>query len=97
MTTDPPQRLHAVIKGRVQGVGFRAFVLEQALRLNLTGWVRNTWDGNVEVVAEGERPSLETLVSLLDPGPRGSFVESLNPEWSNGTGEFSIFHVERTV
>jgi acylphosphatase len=86
-----------MIKGRVQGVGFRAFVLEQAFRLNLTGWVRNTWDGNVEAIAEGERSALDTLYGLLDPGPRGSFVESLNPEWSQGTGEFTIFRVERTA
>lgn len=92
-----PQRLHAVIKGRVQGVGFRAFVLEQALRLHLTGWVRNTWDGNVEVLAEGERADLDTLYALLDPGPRGSLVERITPEWLDGTGEFSIFRVERTA
>jgi acylphosphatase len=86
-----------MIKGRVQGVGFRAFVLEQSLRLNLTGWVRNTGDGNVEVLAEGERSALNNLHNLLNPGPRGSFVESLDPEWSIGTGEFSIFRVERTI
>ena len=97
MTPESHQRLHVVIKGRVQGVGFRAFVLEQAQRLNLTGWVRNTWDGNVEVLAESNRSSLEILYSLLDPGPRGSLVESMNPEWSNGTGEFTIFRVERTA
>ena len=97
MMPEHPQRLHVMIKGRVQGVGFRAFVLEQALRLNLTGWVRNTWDGNVEVLAEGERSALDSLYSLLEPGPRGSLVESLNPEWSNGTGEFTFFRVEHTA
>ncbi len=97
MTADSHQRLHVMIKGRVQGVGFRAFVLEQAFRLNLTGWVRNTWDGNVEVLAEGDRSALDSFYSLLNPGPRGSIVESLNPEWSNSTGEFTIFRVERTA
>jgi acylphosphatase len=94
---DSFQRLHVLIKGRVQGVGFRAFVLEQGLRLHLKGWVRNTWDGNVEVLAEGDRADLDILFGLLNPGPRGSIVESITPEWSMGTGEFMIFRVERTV
>ncbi len=97
MAPDQSQRLHVIVKGRVQGVGFRAYVLEEAFRLNLTGWVRNTWDGNVEVLAEGERPALEKFYGLLNPGPRGSFVESLEQDWSAGTGEFSNFRVERTV
>ena len=97
MTTEPPQRLHILIKGHVQGVGFRAFVLEQALHLELSGWVRNTWDGQVEVLAEGKRSALDTLYSVLEPGPRGSLVESLNPEWTDGTGEFDCFRVERTI
>jgi acylphosphatase len=97
MKSEHPQRLHVIVKGRVQGVGFRAFVLEQAFHLSLTGWVRNTWDGNVEVLAEGERSRLETLYGLLNPGPLGSFVESLNPEWSIGTGEYTLFRVERTA
>lgn len=92
-----PSRLHVLIKGRVQGVGFRAFVLEHAMRLEVKGWVRNTWDGNVEVLGEGDRTALENLLDLLDPGPRGGFVENLNPEWSQGSGEFSTFKVERTV
>jgi acylphosphatase len=97
MTTEKPHRLHVLIKGRVQGVGFRAFVLEQAFRLNLTGWVRNTWDGNVEVMAEGSRPELDSLFGLLNPGPRGGSVDSLHPEWADGSGEFPSFRVERTV
>jgi acylphosphatase len=90
-------RLHVLIKGRVQGVGFRAFVLEHAMRLELKGWVRNTWDGNVEVLAEGDRSALDNLLDLLNPGPRGGFVETLHPEWFEGSGEFSTFKVERTV
>jgi len=95
--SEPTRRLHVIVKGRVQGVGFRAFVLEQAQRLSLTGWVRNTWEGNVEVLAEGARSDLDTLYGLLDPGPSGSFVEKMDPEWSAGTGEFILFRVERTV
>ncbi len=53
-------RLHAIVEGHVHGVGFRAFVIRRASSLGVTGWVRNRWDGTVEVVAEGERPDLES-------------------------------------
>ncbi len=90
-------RLHAVVDGRVQGVGFRYFVLETALPLDLTGWVRNTMDGQVEVVAEGQRASLEQLLESLRRGPRASFVLSVNQEWQPASGEFIRFDVRGTV
>lgn len=84
-------RLHAIVEGRVQGVGFRAFVMDQADRLGVTGWVRNRWDGTVEVTAEGDHATLEKLVSALRQGPRASYVSNLNLEWQDATGEFSRF------
>jgi acylphosphatase len=90
-------RLHAVIDGRVQGVGFRYFVLETALPLNLTGWVRNTADGQVEVVAEGERRSLERLLDALRRGPRAAFVIGVDQEWQPASGEFFRFDVRGTA
>jgi acylphosphatase len=90
-------RLHAVIDGRVQGVGFRYFVLETALPLDLTGWVRNTMDGQVEVVAEGQRSSLEQLLEALRRGPRAAYVLSLNQEWQTASGEFTRFDVRGTI
>ena len=89
--------LHAVIDGRVQGVGFRMFVLEKAQSLNLTGWVRNTISGQVEVFAEGPRSVLEILLEDLYRGPRGSWVESVRQEWLPAMGEFTSFIVSRTV
>jgi acylphosphatase len=87
------ERLHAFIHGRVQGVGFRAFVLQEASALKLNGWCRNVgWD-KVEVVAEGSRASLEKLLMELYRGPSMSAVEKVVPEWSEGTGEFSQFRV----
>ena len=59
------QRLNANVRGRVQGVGFRFFVLQQAVAMGLTGWVRNTSEGMVEVVAEGGSASLEELLAVL--------------------------------
>jgi acylphosphatase len=67
--------LHFLIQGRVQGVGFRWFVHREASELNLRGWVRNTEDGDVEVVAAGETADLGDLRAGLKRGPRGSRVD----------------------
>jgi len=69
--------LHFLIQGRVQGVGFRWFVHREASELNLRGWVRNTEDGNVEVVAAGDVEDLADLRASLRRGPRGSRVDRL--------------------
>lgn len=67
--------LHFLIKGRVQGVGFRWFVHREASELELRGWVRNTEDGDVEVVATGSPQDLAELRSSLHKGPRGARVD----------------------
>jgi acylphosphatase len=89
-------RLYALVEGRVQGVGFRYFVQDIAIALDLKGWVRNRWDGSVEVVAEGDRQSLEKLLMALHRGPRAAYVSDVRPEWSPPTGEFRDFHVRMT-
>jgi len=89
-------RLHAVIDGTVQGVGFRMYVLEHAQTLGLTGWVRNTYEGFVEVTAEGSYNQLEKLLEKLRLGPRGAFVSEVKKEWQPHTGEFNRFDVVRT-
>lgn len=89
-------RLHAIVEGRVQGVGYRAFVDQTAHTLNLRGWVRNRWDGSVEVLAEGERQTLENLLAALYRGPRSSNVTRLQIEWLPATGEFGGFWVRMT-
>ena len=77
-------RLHAVIRGRVHGVGFRYFVLRRARAAGLTGWVRNRHDGSVEVEAEGDRASLEALVEALREGPPAARISAVEAEWSEG-------------
>ena len=67
--------LHFLVQGRVQGVGFRWFVHREASELVLRGWVRNTEDGDVEVVAAGEAQDLAELRASLKRGPRGSRVD----------------------
>jgi len=69
--------LHFLVQGRVQGVGFRWFVNREAAQLDLRGWVRNTEEGEVEVVASGTPEVLAELRASLRRGPRGSRVDHL--------------------
>jgi acylphosphatase len=85
------ERLHAVVRGDVQGVGFRYFVQRKAQQLGLRGWVRNNDDGTVEVVAEGERGDLDQLKRALDEGPRMARVDSVDAQWSSATGSLGGF------
>ncbi len=91
------ERLHARVYGLVQGVGFRHFVWKHARALNLTGWVRNRRDGSVEVVAEGPREALETLLAHLHQGPWGSRVDRVEATWLPATHEFLDFEVRPTL
>ena len=74
--------VRVVVRGRVQGVGFRHFVLRRADAMGVTGWVRNRADGAVELEAEGDRPALEGLVEAVAEGPVGARVTSVAQEWS---------------
>ena len=94
--SDSPEdeaRLEAHVHGRVQGVGFRYFVLEEAARLRLTGWVANDRDGAVSLIAEGPRPVLDELLALLRNGPPAARVDRVDTVWSSATGEFTRFGV----
>ena len=90
-------RLSAVVIGRVQGVGFRYFVADHAERLEATGWVRNRWDGSVEVTAEGTRKALDRLIIQLERGPASAHVSRVQVEWGDATGEFIGFRVRGTT
>jgi acylphosphatase len=86
-------RVHIWVRGRVQGVGFRAFVQQSAIQLGLKGWVRNvSWD-QVEALAEGGKPALEQFIETLRTGPRASHVEDARVEWEPSTGEYESFQV----
>jgi acylphosphatase len=89
-------RLHATVEGRVQGVSYRYFVTEQAQRLGLSGWVRNRYNGDVEVLAEGPHYDLEKLLLALHQGPSMAMVTNVKAEWLSASGEFSSFWVRST-
>jgi acylphosphatase len=90
-------RLHAIVEGYVQGVGFRAFVVDQANRIRVTGWVRNRWDNSVEVCAEGEAAELESLLAALRRGPAAAHVREVQVDWQSATGEFTGFRMRSSL
>src|SRR6476660_376686 len=91
-------RAHIWVKGRVQGVGFRAHVEYSARQMSgLTGWVRNVGYDTVEAMAEGERAIVEKFIQMMKDGPRGSRVDESKVEWENPTGEFDRFGVKRSM
>jgi acylphosphatase len=92
----PRACLHCVVVGRVQGVGFRAFVLAQCRALGLTGWVRNRDDGRtVEVWAEGRPADVERLRDMLRLGPAAARVERVDCRPCAPSGAFTTFEVRR--
>jgi acylphosphatase len=87
------ERVEAVVHGRVQGVGYRFFVLRVADGLPISGWVANESDGTVRCVAEGSRPDLERLLAALREGPAGAVVSNVTEQWSPATGRMGGFSV----
>jgi len=91
--TSDQVRLEATARGRVQGVGFRYFVLRRGMELGLTGWVANESDGSVRCVAEGPRSDLEALIESMEVGPAGALVERVSATWSAATGNLRDFGI----
>lgn len=79
-------RLVALVQGRVQGVGYRAFARKKALELGLSGYAENLPDGRVEVVAEGPEEELRAFLHHLRQGPRLAQVEGVEVQWTEATG-----------
>lgn len=86
-------RLDAVVRGSVQGVGFRVHVRRAARGLGLVGWVANQADGSVRCVAEGPRPDLIQLLARLRRGPIGSRVATVTETWSAPRGTEADFTI----
>ena len=88
------RRVHVWVQGRVQAVGFRAFVQQNAIQIGVTGWVRNVGYNTVEAVAEGTKEQVEMFLQMVKRGPLGSRVDESREEWEQVTGEFESFRVK---
>jgi len=88
------KRAHVVISGRVQGVWFRANTRDKAEQLGLTGWVRNTYNGNVEAVFEGEDEIINEMIAWCHKGPSLAYVSNVKVDFEEATGEFQSFSIK---
>jgi len=86
-------QMHVVVKGIVQGVGFRFFVFNHGTRLNLKGWVRNCINGDVEILAEGPRETLKELLGLTSQGPSMAQVVNVDVKWKEAELDLPPFTV----
>lgn len=89
-------RAHVFVSGRVQGVFFRVETRREAMKQNVVGWVRNTPDGRVEAVFEGEKEDVEKLVDFCRQGPPSALVTDLAVQWGNYSGMFESFTIRKT-
>jgi acylphosphatase len=87
------KQLQLTVRGRVQGVYFRASAQREARRLGLSGWVKNRPDGSVEILAEGEEAAIRELYGWAQKGPSAARVERVDTRWRSFTGEFSEFRI----
>ena len=100
MQTDNPIeiiRVHIWVKGRVQGVGFRAHVEYHALQIGVLGWVRNIGRDTVETVAEGSREQIDQFIEMVKTGPRTAHADEARVEYEPLTGRLSGFTVKHNM
>ncbi len=88
-------RVHALVNGKVQGVGFRAFTEYHGTQKGLSGWVRNRQDGKVEVEAEGPRAMLEAFLQVLEQGPPLSRVTQIIVDWKDSNRQTQGFTIRQ--
>ena len=96
LMSSPPEDTLTVnmkITGKVQGVGFRYFVLRQAQELGITGWVSNKSNGDVEALAQGEKEGLERFVIKVKEGTTFSRVEDVSLNWVNEADQYFGFEI----
>ncbi len=86
-------RAHIFVSGKVQGVFFRIEIRNRAIRRNIVGWVRNTYDGRVEVIFEGEKNDVAKMIDFCRRGPSGARVTKVDIQWDEYTGEFRDFQI----
>ena len=89
----PPVRVHVVVSGEVQGIGYRAFIKRRAQSIGIIGWIRNLEDGNVEAVFQGESDIIEEIIAVCNRGPvfaRVKNVQVFKEEPRDNLTNFSI-------
>jgi len=87
------KRFRATVRGRVQGVGFRAFAAREARRLGVSGWIRNEFNGSVLVMAEGDDRPADAFLEWLRRGPPSARVSSVDVEWLTPAGDLATFDI----
>jgi acylphosphatase len=87
------KQVQVIVRGRVQGIYFRASAQREARRLGLTGWVKNRPDGGVEILVEGEEDGLKDLIGWAHRGPSAARVERVDVRWRGFAGDFSDFRI----
>lgn len=90
-------RAHVSISGWVQGVFFRSSTRDKARSLDVTGWVRNLYDGTVEVLIEGDADAVSRLIAWCHHGPPGARVAEVEVEWGEYSGKFDTFFIARSA
>lgn len=88
------KQAHVFISGTVHGVGFRYFVQQNANKLGITGWVRNTEDGRVEAVFQGDEKVIEQMIALCKEGPYLAEVKQVGLEWEEGEMKYLDFSIQ---
>ena len=87
------KRVHVIVEGRVQGVFFRAYTRDEAIKLGLSGWVRNRPDGSVEALVEGEKTAVENMLQWLHEGSPHSLVEKIQVTEETPSGDNTTFEI----
>ncbi|MCX7983347.1 MAG: acylphosphatase [Bacteroidetes bacterium] len=86
-------RAHIIVRGIVQGVGFRYFAARCASQLNLTGFARNLFNGDVEIEVEGQRSAVEEFITMVKVGPRLAHVKDIIVQWEPYSGKYKTFEI----
>lgn len=87
-------RAYILVSGLVQGVGFRYFIYRKATELGLKGYVKNLFDGNVEIVVEGDKGKILVLIDYAKIGPRAAHVKDVRVQWEEEKNEFDNFQIK---
>ncbi len=93
MSNEDKKKVSIVVRGRVQGVGFRYYVQTKAIEIGVTGWVKNLYDGSVATIAEGKEEDLEQFLEKVKKGPSFSIVRDMDIKWGEFSGDFPSFEI----